>query len=247
MVRRPIFTEMRLFLSILVLPLMLGVGLPARAVSSSADAPHVHVQLAVPVSALNRGEAAQAGLYFKIDEGWHVYWKNAGDAGEPPHIKWTLPEGISAGPLQFPAPRRLPYGPLMDYGYEDEVLYPLTMSVAKTAKAGPAVLHAKVDWLVCRATCIPGKAELEVSRDVLAGGPKVKAEARPDAEIFRRLIGRLPKPLPADVKAVFLATKEGFRLSVETGRKETEAAFFPPSRTLWTIQRRKGSRLRRRG
>jgi thiol:disulfide interchange protein DsbD len=116
---------------------------------------------------LSRGQAASAGLYFKIDQGWHVYWKNAGDAGEPPHIKWTLPDGITAGPLQFPVPKRLPLGPLMDFGYEDEVLFPFTVTAASTAKPGPAVLHAKVDWLVCQASCIPGKAELEVSRDVL--------------------------------------------------------------------------------
>ena len=113
---------------------------------------------------MNVGHAREAGLYFKIDPGWHIYWKNAGDAGEPPHLKWTLPEGITAGPLEFPAPRRLPLGPLMDFGYENEVLFPFTFNVADTAKPGSAILHAKVDWLVCQASCIPGKAELEVTR-----------------------------------------------------------------------------------
>ena len=211
--------------------ILLAAGLPALAASSSADAPHVHVQLVVPDGQISGG-TAEVGLYFKLEPGWHVYWKNAGDAGEPPHIKWTLPEGITAGPLQFPAPSRLPLGPLMDYGYEDEVLYPLTLNVAKTARPGPAILHAKVDWLVCRATCIPGKAELEVSRKIVAVKAIVTAEAMPDAEVFKRLIGRLPKPLPPGVKAVFQATKEGFRLSVETGQRETEAAFFPADQEI---------------
>ena len=77
------------------------------------------------------------GLYFKLEPGWHVYWKNAGDAGEPPHIHWTLPAGVTAGPLQFPAPKRLPLGPLMDFGYEDEVLFPFKLNVANARKAGP--------------------------------------------------------------------------------------------------------------
>jgi thiol:disulfide interchange protein DsbD len=222
---------MRFFPSIAVLPFLLVAGVPARAVSNSADAPHVHVQLVVPASRFNRGEAADAGLYFKIDPGWHVYWKNAGDAGEPPHIKWTLPEGITAGPLQFPAPKRLPLGPLMDFGYEDEVLFPFAMNVAQTAKPGAAVLHAKVDWLVCQASCIPGKAELEVSRDVNEH-PGKAVSLTSDAVLFKRLSGRLPKPLPAEVKAVFQPTKEGFRLSVDTGRKETEAAFFPADQDI---------------
>ena len=50
--------------------------------------------------------------------------RTPGDAGEPPHIVWTLPAGMTAGPLQFPAPKRLPLGPLMDFGYENEVLFP---------------------------------------------------------------------------------------------------------------------------
>ncbi|MGO9337341.1 MAG: protein-disulfide reductase DsbD family protein [Terracidiphilus sp.] len=217
---------MRLCRSIFALTLLVAAGLPARAVSASADGPHVHVQLVVPASAFNRGEAADAGLYFKIDPGWHVYWKNAGDAGEPPHMKWTLPEGITPGPLEFPAPKRLPLGPLMDFGYENEVLFPFKLNVAQTAKPGWAVLHAKVDWLVCQASCIPGKAELEVTRGV-AEHPGRSVFLSEDQALFKRLSGRLPKPLPPGVKATFQATKEGFRLSVETGQQETMAAFFP--------------------
>jgi thiol:disulfide interchange protein DsbD len=222
---------MRLIPSISLLPLLLAAGLPGWAVSNSADAPHVHVQLLVLPESLNRGAAADAGLYFKIDDGWHIYWKNAGDAGEPPHMKWTLPEGIAAGPLEFPAPKRLPLGPLMDFGYEDEVLFPFKLSVGQAARSGPAVLHAKVDWLVCQASCIPGKAELEVSRDVNERPGKVVLTASDEA-LSKRLSGRLPKALPAGVKASFQPTKVGFRLSVDTGRRETEAAFFPADQDI---------------
>jgi thiol:disulfide interchange protein DsbD len=217
---------MRLSRLLLVLLVAFATRLPALAASNSADAPHVHVELLVLQQGLNRGESADAGIYFKLEPGWHVYWKNPGDAGLPPHVKWTLPEGITAGPLQFPAPKRLPLGPLMDFGYEDEVLFPLTMEVAKTAKPGPAVLHAKVDWLVCQASCIPGKAELEVSRNVLDHPGKAVSSAS-DSALFKRLASRLPNPLPASFKTGFQPAPGGFRLTVETSRRETEAEFFP--------------------
>jgi thiol:disulfide interchange protein DsbD len=222
---------MRLSRLIFALSMLPAVCLPARAASSSADAPHVHVQLVIPVSLVNRGESAHAGLYFKLEPDWHIYWKNPGDAGEPPHIHWTLPVGITAGPMQFPAPARLPLGPLMDYGYEDEALFPLTLNVATTAKPGLTVLRANVDWLVCRERCIPGKAELEVSRAI----PSTLSEPIyliSERELFNRLISRLPKPLPAKVKIVFQPTKEGFRLSVETGQRESQAAFFPEDQDI---------------
>ena len=222
---------MRLPRLIFVFLLLLAPGLPAQNAPSSANTPHVHVQLLVLPQGLNRGEPADAGLYFKLESGWHIYWKNAGDAGEPPRIQWTLPEGITAGALQFPAPSSLPLGPLMDFGYENEVLFPLTLNVANTAKPGRAILHAKVDWLVCRATCIPGKAELEVSREVYDHAVKPTALAS-DTEIFRRLGGKLPKPLPTGDKAVFQPTFDGFRLFVETGQSEKEASFFPSDENI---------------
>ena len=173
---------MRIFRCIVALVVALAGSGAALAASSSADGLHVHVQLVMPQSVLNRGESADIGLYFKLEPGWHVYWKNAGDSGEPPRIRWTLPEGISAGEMQFPAPKRLPLGPLMDFGYEDEVLFPLTLNVANTVKPGPAILDAKVYWLVCREVCIPGKAELALTESIPApADPADRVGFRPGA------------------------------------------------------------------
>src|SRR3569833_1760696 len=105
---------MRFRRTIIALAVALTASLPLFAASSSADLPHVHVQLIMPNAQLHPG-ANNAGLYFKLESGWHVYWKNPGDAGEPPRIKWTLPQGITAGAIQYPIPKRLPLGPLMDF------------------------------------------------------------------------------------------------------------------------------------
>jgi thiol:disulfide interchange protein DsbD len=214
---------MKIFRTILALVLPLAAALPSFAASSSADLPHVHVQLIAPNGQLQQG-SNNAGLYFKLESGWHVYWRNPGDAGEPPHIKWTLPQGISAGQLEFPIPKRLPLGPLMDFGYEDEVLFPFQVNVAASA-TGSAVLHAKVDWLVCRGSCIPEKTELEINRPVASsnGGTTVQ----PDQGIWTRLANRLPEAPPANLKIGFVPTATGFRMTVNTGHKETEASFFP--------------------
>jgi thiol:disulfide interchange protein len=230
---------MRISRLIFAVPLLFAVGLPARAASSSADAPHVRVELLVPGDNLySSDELNDAGIYFKLEPGWHIYWKNPGDAGEPPHIQWTLPKGFIASPMQFPAPKRLPLGPLMDYGYENEVLFPLKLHVADGVKAGPVTLHAKVDWLICRATCIPGKAELEVQRNVYVGLYEILTPK--DITLSQRFfqgdnsksLPAIPQPFPAIAKAVFQPTKEGFRLVIETGQKETEATFFPEDQDI---------------
>jgi thiol:disulfide interchange protein DsbD len=207
-------------------------GAAAFAASSSADVTHLHVQLLVPDHVLMAGHPTDLGIYFKLEPGWHIYWKNAGDSGEPPRVRWSLPDGVTASDFQFPAPKRLPLGPLMDFGYEDEVLFPLTISVDKNVKAGQVPLHAKVDWLVCREVCIPGKAELETSAIVIDHLLKDVPAPGADGEIYKRLLSRLPEPLPASDKVVFALAVTGFRLAVTTGQRETAAQFFPSEQNI---------------
>ena len=222
---------LRSFRLIFAVLLLLAADLHAQASSNSFEAPHVRVELLVIPQGLNPGEPADAGVYFKLEPGWHIYWKNPGDAGLPTQVSWTLLRGITAGPMQFPAPKRLPLGPLMDFGYENEVLFPLKLRVANDVKPGSVTLHAKVDWLVCRERCIPGKADLEVSREVY-GHPAKPLSLASDAALYRRFVARLPKPLPASAKAAFQPTPAGFRLTVETGRRETSATFFPSDQDI---------------
>ena len=211
--------------------LLLVAGLPVWAASNAADADHVHVQITTILAELHKPYSNRAALYFKLEPGWHIYWKNPGDAGLPPHVRWTLPAGITAGPMRFPAPKRLPLGPLMDFGYEGEVLFPIDIDVTNSAQLGPAVLHAHVDWLVCQERCIPGKAELELHRNVVQATMDGLHTAPPDSELWKAFKA-WPDSLPAKDKATFQPTKEGLRLSVETGRHETEATFFPSDQDI---------------
>jgi len=218
---------MRFLRTIIALSLALAASSPLFAASNSADLPHVHVQLISPFAQLQPGRPGVAGLYFKLEPGWHVYWKNPGDAGEPPRITWTLPQGISVGPIAYPVPKRLPLGPLMDFGYEDEVLFPMGLNVSDKTAAGEAVLHAKIDWLVCRGSCIPEKTELEITRDVAPAPSGLGTPVQPDHDIWVRLANRLPQAPPSNLKIGFVPTTTGFRVTVNTGKRETEASFFP--------------------
>src|ERR1700761_2092818 len=143
-----------------------GTSAPAPFATASASAPHLTVQLVVPPAQIYPNQNFTAGLYFKLEPGWHVYWINAGDSGEPPSIHWSLPARITADALQFPPPKRLPLGPLMDFGYENEVLFPIPMHVATDFKSSASTvkLAGKVSWLVCREVCLPGSANLSVDR-----------------------------------------------------------------------------------
>ena len=186
-------------------------------------AQHLTAELTSVAPAIAPGGTLQVGLVLTLEEKWHVYWKNAGDSGEPPHITWTLPKGVTAGPMQFPIPSRLPLGPLMDFGYEDEVAFPVKISAAKSVPPGPIHLDAKVDWLVCREVCIPGKAHLGLDLNVVADAPP---PGQPVGALGGAL-SSLPELLPAKMHLTVNGGKTDFVFTILTGDKETDGEFYP--------------------
>jgi thiol:disulfide interchange protein len=186
-------------------------------------AQHLTAELVSLAPDIAPGGTLQVGLVLTLEEHWHVYWINAGDSGEPPKVTWTLPDGITASPMQFPIPSRLPLGPLMDFGYEDEVAFPIQLTAASTLKPGPIHLDAIVNWLVCREVCIPGKAHLGLNLTV---NPAATAPAQPVGALGEALT-LIPKPLPPAAKFTVAGGATDFVLTLITGKRETNAEFYP--------------------
>jgi thiol:disulfide interchange protein DsbD len=132
--------------------------------------PKVHARLVLEDKAIAPGGTITLALEEKIAPGWHTYWKNPGDAGAPTDIQWTLPAGWKAGAIQWPRPKRLPVGPLMDYGYEGTP-WLLTTLIAPPDAKGPVTLSAHVSWLVCQQICIPEDTVLTLTLPVGAQSP----------------------------------------------------------------------------
>jgi DsbC/DsbD-like thiol-disulfide interchange protein len=198
---------------------------PALA-QSSVTAAHVTVSLVSENASLPPGKSSWVGVRFQLEQGWHVYWINPGDSGEPPKVDWKFPAGFKAGELQFPAPHRLPLQTLMNFGYEDDVLYPLSIQVPAGA-TGSAVLTANVRWMICKDTCIPGKGTLALTLPVAAKPPVPSAQQA----LFKETLPRIPRKL--DPGWIDRATLSGSaitltlsRLMDPSGGPKT-AEFFP--------------------
>jgi thiol:disulfide interchange protein len=189
---------------------------PVKAEHLTAELTSLAPQIAV-------GGTLEAGLVLTVEEHWHVYWVNAGDSGEPPHIAWTLPAGLMAGAMQFPPPGRLPLGPLMDFGYEDEVAFPVLLTASPGMKPGKVHLDAHVTWLVCSSVCLPGKAHLGMDLNV-APGPL------PEPAMVGALgsaLTTLPMPLTAKMSASAIGDAKRILVTLKTGSRETTAQFYP--------------------
>ncbi len=146
--------------------LALLLALPCAALAQPVvRTPFVEAELVAATAGAAPGGRVQAALRLKMIPDWHVYWRNPGDAGQPPSLDWALPAGFEAGTFRWPAPRRIPVGPLMNYGYEDEVFLPFEVAVPAGA-SGRVRLGAHAKWLVCNEErCVPedGALALEVA------------------------------------------------------------------------------------
>jgi len=183
------------WLAALLLTLALGSAAAAQPVSTG----HLTAELVAQTQGVAPGQTVYVALRQKIQPGWHTYWRNAGDSGQATSIKWTLPKGWTAGDFVWPTPRRLPVGPLVNYGYEDDVLLPVAITAPADAKPGQAVsLQAAASFLVCREICVPEDAKLQIALPVTA------APAAPDPQwgaAITKTVAAAPRP--AGLAAVF--------------------------------------------
>ena len=72
------------------------------------NAAHVTDELKTGPPGGSPGGNSDIALVLQLEAGWHVYWVNAGDSGEPPSVERVIPAGITIGPMQFLTPKRLP-------------------------------------------------------------------------------------------------------------------------------------------
>ncbi len=167
---------MNLFLRVklLLLAALCGAGILSAQSDYSlgpVDTGEVEAELVADVAALRPGQEFQLALRLKMDPHWHVYWINPGDVGFMPEVEWELPEGFEVGPLEFPTPERIPFEPLVSYGYEGEVFLLAKAKAPESLESGsPVRISAASNWLVCEEACIPGNANLALELPVTETG-----------------------------------------------------------------------------
>ncbi len=116
---------------------------------------YVKIRLLPEAGTVAPGQSLWIGIEQSIHPHWHTYWKNPGDSGAAPRIQWQLPEGFEIGEILWPAPQKIPFGPLLNYGYENSVILLQQLTVPNILPEGPITLTADIEILVCNIECIP--------------------------------------------------------------------------------------------
>src|SRR5260370_8790901 len=90
--------------------------------ASAASIPHGTVDLVAENQWIAPGRQTYLGLNFRLEKGWHIYWLNPGDSGQPPRVPWHLPDGLSAVEIASPAPPRVGASTIVAFRYEVPVI-----------------------------------------------------------------------------------------------------------------------------
>jgi len=133
--------------------------------------PHVSARLLANTTAIVPGEPFLLGVELTMADGWHIYWKNPGEAGLPTEVTWDVPKGFQEEGLPWPVPIRFTMpGDITSFGYEGSVMLASQWLAPEDLKVGDTVtLSAKVRWLACKGRCVPGEATVRLRLPLAAG------------------------------------------------------------------------------
>ncbi len=225
---------MTLRLTSFVTALLLALAAVSARAADVATTPRVEVRLIAEATGVPAGGGTiSVALLERMQPGWHTYWRNPGESGEPTTIAWSLPPGFAAGPIVWPHPERIPFGELANYGYPEEVLLRTELTVPPGLQPGTSVtLKADAAWLVCKDICIPEKATLDIVLPVVSGAPAANEQWR-DAFAASRL--REPsKAAPFDARFAATDTEVTlfFQPTLNRDERGAGALFFPYDKGL---------------
>jgi len=159
------------------------------------------------------GVPLQAAISMRLEDGWHTYWENPGEAGMQMKVMWQLPAGWKAGELEYPSPTRFTTSGLTSYGYKGTVVFPVLLYPPAEA-TGPVELKAKLSWLVCNDdSCLPGSAEVILN---LISAPFTVSDA---SAMIEENLKKIPRQTTSDISLT--VSEEAMELHLALAVKDT--------------------------
>jgi len=219
--------RLRFRIAILSLLALSSAGASAEEIQGK----HARIALISQTAGVIPNRPLLLGVHFVLEKGWHIYWTNPGDSGQPPVFTWHFPEGFSAGEVAWPRPQRLQTNAqVVDYGYSDQVLLLVPVRTPPTRVAAPVKIAVDAKWLICREVCIPDHATLHLSLSSSRGAGENQSTER----LFSDAERLLPRPMPATWNAHVESETGDFVLVIRTGkpiissgRPAGKGQFFP--------------------
>lgn len=146
--------------------------------AQAAKEVHVKPTLLADSTTIKPGTEFLIGVEYQIEPNWHIYYKEAGEAGMPTQITWKLPPGFKAGELLWEKPHKFVDSGITTYGYADKTIIAAKVTPPADLKAGSKVkIEAELKWLSCKDVCLPGKGAVSIDLPIADTEPDLANKA----------------------------------------------------------------------
>ena len=114
------------------------------------------------IAAVPEGGNTTAVLEIELEEGWHTYGQEPGDAGLPPRFNWEASENLNEIEIEWPEPVHKREMNMFDVNaYEGLVQFPL--QIKSEAAQDDVTLNLDMKIMVCNQICIPEEASVSTT------------------------------------------------------------------------------------
>jgi len=132
----------------ILLRTLLFVG--AATIASGVTKPdYLKHRLLSEVKTVAPGQTFTVALFLDHDEDFHTYWQNPGTVGLATSLKWELPSGFKAGPIQWQPPEKVKMVTYDAHGYNSDATLLVEITAPETLPEKRVELKAKAVWMVC--------------------------------------------------------------------------------------------------
>jgi thiol:disulfide interchange protein len=191
----------------------------------AANTPATKATLLSELKTLEAGKPFTLALRLEHPQGWHSYYRNSGGIEESPTIRWSLPDGFSAGPIQWPTPK-VKDGMLgKSFIYEGSPVFLIEIQTPlKLESATSVTLQADATWQICADSCIG-----ETQSFALTLGVGAKAEADPS---LTPLFAEARAKLPQKISGTSQASSDGGNIVLRVQIDAAEITDFIPDQVF---------------
>jgi thiol:disulfide interchange protein DsbD len=173
------------------------------------------IQLVTDVATVVAGREFTVAILIEPRPGYHTYWRGPGVVGVATNVQWTLPEGFTAEPIEWPLPEKVDMAGIEANGFRRKVHLLTRISVPDRIDLDTITLEARCAWMACSVSCHPGVEDFTLTLPVAPAG-KAKADDTELAEIFGRIRSTIPlSPPPNWTVSATVAAPDRIDLDIE--------------------------------
>lgn len=164
--------------------------------------PHVVISLVPEHAGVLPGQPFRVALRFQAEAGWHIYWRNPGQAGIATAVRWTLPTGFRTDSIAWPVPELYEIAGILTHVLHGESVLLTTVSPPLVPASSPARIGATIHYGICKEVCLPGEANLNLHLGwVTPGSRESSVVSREWTAVQRTAEARRPRPGGPTVEA----------------------------------------------